>query len=438
MPLAPSAEPVVVVGGSLAGMAAAARLAKLGHRVVLIEARDRLGGSWAAHNWHGITVDRVPAVLPFPAPWRDLFRKSGRPLEAELSRAGLELITAPAPRHEFVDGTSLIFPTERGEQFAALSQAFGVAVAARWRDFVDDLDLLWQTVRPLGHESELRRPEQLTPPIKKVLRSATTIEQLARSIDEPHLAAIIRLVAHRLGSTPAKTPAWCAVQLAVERTFGCWTISGAEAGRSSVLIELLAKRLELRKVDLRLGQRVTQINFDQSGTFQVAADSKPISAAAVICATDPWQSQGLIDSTAVKQNPAFKKANKLTRKLSPAVAPAVDFALSDAPTAEVTETVVHAANGWPTVIYARPVGDQTLQTIHNFAAGGPDPSAGASWNRFRSWLWRPAVSTAVPGLYFASRSSAAGSGPSQTVLSGALASYGCQEYLAPDRPDPER
>ena len=40
----------VIVGGSLTGMAAAARLAKAGHTVVLLERRDRLGGRAAGRH----------------------------------------------------------------------------------------------------------------------------------------------------------------------------------------------------------------------------------------------------------------------------------------------------------------------------------------------------------------------------------------------------
>ena len=40
-------DPVIVIGGGLAGLAAAARVAKAGHLVELYERSDTLGGSWA-------------------------------------------------------------------------------------------------------------------------------------------------------------------------------------------------------------------------------------------------------------------------------------------------------------------------------------------------------------------------------------------------------
>ena len=155
-------ERVVVVGGGLSGMAAAARLAKARYAVTLYERSDRLGGRWAARSLlDGVLVDDGPAVLGFPAPWRDLFRKSGRPLEAELSRIGTELVPASPTVITFADGSVMNWPADRGGQQAALTRSFGVEVAQRWQDFVDRLDRLWQVLRPLGWEAE-RPPGRLT------------------------------------------------------------------------------------------------------------------------------------------------------------------------------------------------------------------------------------------------------------------------------------
>lgn len=59
-------EEAVVVGGGLAGLVAARRLAERGADVVLYEARDRLGGRVASERVDGFTLDRGFQVL-FPA-----------------------------------------------------------------------------------------------------------------------------------------------------------------------------------------------------------------------------------------------------------------------------------------------------------------------------------------------------------------------------------
>ncbi|MEJ7834177.1 MAG: FAD-dependent oxidoreductase, partial [Nocardioides sp.] len=75
---------VVVVGGGLGGLASAARLAKLGHEVTLLESSPSLGGALSSVTEGGFTWDAGPTSTLLPAVLRDLFRKSGRPLEAEL------------------------------------------------------------------------------------------------------------------------------------------------------------------------------------------------------------------------------------------------------------------------------------------------------------------------------------------------------------------
>jgi UDP-galactopyranose mutase len=110
-------DPVVVIGGGLAGLAAAARLAKAGHQVELYERSETLGGTWAPYRLASSAMaDNAPSIIGFPAPWRDLFRKSGRPLEAELARMGYVLEPAQPAEMIFADGTDLTLPTDRGGQ----------------------------------------------------------------------------------------------------------------------------------------------------------------------------------------------------------------------------------------------------------------------------------------------------------------------------------
>ena len=76
---------VVVLGGGFGGLASAARLAKLGHEVTLLEAADHVGGALGFVEQDGFRWDAGPTQTLLPAVLRDLFRKSGRPVEKELA-----------------------------------------------------------------------------------------------------------------------------------------------------------------------------------------------------------------------------------------------------------------------------------------------------------------------------------------------------------------
>jgi phytoene dehydrogenase-like protein len=424
-------EPVVVIGGSVAGLAAAARLAKIGHRVVLFEQADRLGGRWAASSLpSGTVVDDAPAVLGFPAPWRDLFRKSGRPLEAELARAGYALVPSAPALVVFADGSELSWPADRGGQTTTLTIGYGEAVAVAWQDLVDRLDQVWQTLRPLGWEAELRDRGQLSYGVRRRLIGRQSLARLARSLPHPNLEALVRSVAYRHGSVPECTPAWVAVDLSLQRTFGRWQLQplaadAGEVGRSSILVEALAARLGLRQVDVRTDCPVTAIRLVGGRVAAVSTPAGDLSAAAVVSTIDPWQTyESLLP-------PVADRTLGRLRSLHPANSPTVAHELHDsAARPDVGEVMTLTAEGIPVVRYSRRVPGGTLSSRHDFRESRPRHSAGVAWDGLRSWTRRPPVTSEVPGLFTAGPFSAAGPGGSAEVLSAALAAYAVQAYLS--------
>jgi UDP-galactopyranose mutase len=431
-------DPVVVIGGGLAGLAAAARLAKNGHPVELFERSPALGGLWAATEFRpGVLVDQAPAVLGFPAPWRDLFRKSGRPLEAELSRMGYALEPAGPPDYHFADRSELRLPTDRGEAFEVVAAAYGSGVATRWRELIDSLGDVWQALRPLGLEADFHprdrfgRSAQLTRAVRRRLLSRRSLADFAASAPHPHLTALVRSVGYRLGSTPEQLPAMVAVDLWNWRTFGRWQIvpaldpTGHDAGRSSVLVEALEARLALRRVTVHEGVSVESITVEAERATGVRTSGGDHPAAAVISTVDPWSTSALLPAA------ALRRTRRDLQRLLPAQAPTIEHRLIDQPAGPVGEQVDLSAEGRPVVSYTRPVADHTLCTVHDFDRTQPSAAYGLVGPGFSGWTQRPPISSEVAGLFLAGPWSAAGPGPAQQVLSGALAAYACHELLSP-------
>ncbi len=65
---------IVVVGGGIGGLAAAALLGRAGHRVTLLEANGWLGGKSQRIELDGQRVDTGPAIVTFPAVWEEYLR----------------------------------------------------------------------------------------------------------------------------------------------------------------------------------------------------------------------------------------------------------------------------------------------------------------------------------------------------------------------------
>ena len=424
--------PIAVVGGGLAGMAAAARLAKVGHTVDLYERAGVLGGSWAPYELtDGVLVDDAPAILGFPAPWRDLFRKSGRPLEAELARSGHALGPAEMAQVIFADGATLMLPSNRGELHATLTRAYGAPVAGRWRDLLDRLDEAWQALRPLGFESELPVRLHLSRQQRHRLMRWRTVADLADSVRHPHLSALVRSIAYGFGASPEETPALVAVELTLRSTFGRWQIqpitaeAAVDAGRSSVLVQALAGRLEQRKVRVRLRTAVTGIRVEGGHVTGVRTAMGELPARAVVCTTDPWHAVG-----GLLPADLAKATRRRLAQLDAASAPSIRHQLVEERISAVRETTALSARGVPIISYDRPAGERSIRTVHDFEKRTPRPSYGIAWNGFRSFVGRPPVTSEIGGLFQAGPFSPAGAAPSAVVLSGALAAYSCQNYLS--------
>ncbi len=140
---------VVVIGGGYGGLASAARLAKLGHEVTLLEASGPARRSGRVRR-----AGRVSAGTPgprstlLPAVMRDLFRKSGRTLEKEVELVPVE----PVRQHRFPDddGGPLVLDLpggSRAAQIAAVEQAFDAGEGARWAAYVEAFADDWEALR---------------------------------------------------------------------------------------------------------------------------------------------------------------------------------------------------------------------------------------------------------------------------------------------------
>ncbi|MGE4049372.1 MAG: phytoene desaturase family protein, partial [Acetobacteraceae bacterium] len=95
--------PVGVIGGGLGGLAAACTLAARGHRVVLFEKNEWLGGKAAVLEEAGFRFDMGPTILTVPAVLDRIFAEAQQDLELHLDLRRLD----PQWRCFFDDGAVL-------------------------------------------------------------------------------------------------------------------------------------------------------------------------------------------------------------------------------------------------------------------------------------------------------------------------------------------
>jgi phytoene desaturase len=248
---------VVVIGAGLGGLAAAARLAALGHAVTVVEQAETVGGKlgWYARDGHAF--DTGPSLVTLPGLVADLFAATGAPLSESLDLVRLD----PAVSYRFADGTRLTVPGDAAAVPGALDDALGSGAGAQWSALMRRAEAMWAlTERPF-----LRTP----------LRGAATLAGLARRpadvrtvapwlslrglgaqyLRHPHLRTLLDRYATYSGSDPRRAPAVLATVPFVEQRFGSWYVSGGLRR----LPEAVAARARERGAVVRTGSAVSEV-----------------------------------------------------------------------------------------------------------------------------------------------------------------------------------
>jgi len=281
---------VVVVGGGYGGMAAAVRLAKLGHEVTLIEARDALGGAVGTVEQDGFVWESGPTYTLLPAVVRDLFRKSGRPLEREVDVVPVQ----PARQHRFTinakgkraEQTRLDLPSgSRAEQLHAVAGVFGDKAAEDWVTYVDQFTDVWEHLRRDLYErpwSESHAHKES----RDLLSTRLTLDKLVQRDlrKDVRLQQIATFAATMDGLTLRDAPAWLGMWSYLEQNFGVWTAPGG----MHTLAEALTDRLGTRGVTVHTGIEAADLELEGNRVRAVRTTTGDlIEADHVVVAIDP-------------------------------------------------------------------------------------------------------------------------------------------------------
>jgi UDP-galactopyranose mutase len=271
---------VVVIGGGFGGLASAARLAKLGHDVTLLEASPRLGGALGYVEQDGFRWDSGPTTTLLPAVVRDLFRKSGRAAEKEIDLVPVE----PVQRHRFEDDTVLDLPGgSRAAQLEAVGTALGPEAGRQWVEYVDDFGEVWDALRKDWYERPWSE-EHASKDARQLLATRLTLHKLVqRELRDERLRLLACHRARFDGHEPRNVPAWEGLWSYVEQNFGVWTLPGG----MGQLADVLASRLETRGVTVLTDNAADDLVVEGGRVVAVRAEGGTVDADHVVCAIDP-------------------------------------------------------------------------------------------------------------------------------------------------------
>ncbi|WP_198422448.1 phytoene desaturase family protein [Streptomyces sp. QHH-9511] len=342
---------IVVIGAGMGAMAAAARLAVAGHRVTVYERTETYGGAVRRFERDGFGFDTGPGLLHLPAVYRDLFVKTGKePLEDRVELTQVD----PASRHVFSDGTRVDLPNaSRAGTLSALDTALGAGAGERWGDFMVRAREAWdRTRRPLLEEPQ---PEDTSvfgrepyPALKAgfLRRPTTTLGGIgARELRDARLTELLDSYAWSYGFDPATAPASAAVLPYMEQTFGTWYVGGG----IRALADAVHERCLKRRVEFVFDAAVVEVlEKDGRATGVRLADGETVEADHVVAGAPP-QALSRDGVVAGQRDDRARPLPVGTGRVT------LCLALRGArESGAVHRTVVHGAEGRPTVTVLRP------------------------------------------------------------------------------------
>lgn len=230
----------------------------------------------------GVTIEGTPRpieldTVTLPAVFRDLFRKSGRPLESVL-----ELEITAGRRHVFKDKSVLDLPLgNRGDQVAAITEAFG---EDEWSPFVDDLAETWDVLRRTALDQVFVGKPALDKNVRKVLRTRRSIAYVADRVPDERIAKLLLNPLRLAGQDRAVVPGFAAVSHYVERNFGRWRFVGG----LPALADALEARLAERKVTITYDESAHELVRDGDQVTGVVTDGRTIPADIVVWCAPTW------------------------------------------------------------------------------------------------------------------------------------------------------
>ena len=287
---------VVVVGAGVGGLAAAARLAALGHDVTVCEAQDTVGGKLGLLERDGFRFDTGPSLLTLPHVFTDLFEDTGGwPADLELSRLD------PVARYRFADGTAFDAAADLDAFCAGLDAALGPGNGDDWRRFTARAAEVWRATRgpflesPLDGARTMLRLAARQPRDIATIAPGRTLRSLGRRyLRDPRLRMHLDRYATYTGSDPRRAPAALAVVPYVEQAYGGWYVPGGLRRIGDALHE---RALE-RGAVVVLGARVVQITTSAGRADGVVlADGRRLPADVVVANADAASVYGSLVSS---------------------------------------------------------------------------------------------------------------------------------------------
>ncbi|MDY0004256.1 MAG: phytoene desaturase family protein [Polyangia bacterium] len=249
-------EKVLVIGGGLGGLSAAAALAAEGFQVELFEKNDHLGGKLCELETEGFKFDLGPSIIILPQLFRRIWTRAGRVMEDYVR---LEEVT-PQWRSFWEDGTVLDLHPDMARMEKELEK-LGQRAEGYWA-FMEYSRMLWKFAEEAYLErgadtlGEVMKGHSLIEVAKRTDLFSSMDAGVRRYVSEPHVVDMLNFFIKYVGSSAYDSPAILNLLPYSQLGYGLWYVQGGMYN----LARGLRRLLEDLGVVLHLGTEVTSID----------------------------------------------------------------------------------------------------------------------------------------------------------------------------------
>ena len=247
---------IVVIGSGFGGLYAATLLQTQGHRVTILEKRDRPGGRAYVYEQDGFVFDGGPTIIT--APWLidELFARCGKRREDHLRLVPLD----PFYNVRFEDGSVFRYNSDR-ESLLRQIHDFNPPDVRGYENFSREAARIYETGfalidKPFTRFSDMLR---VLPDLVRLRSDRSVARFVNRHISDERLRQVFSFHPLLVGGNPFQSTSIYALIHRLEQEFGVWFAMGGTGALVRAFVELF----EGAGGTLALGTEVDEILVDE-------------------------------------------------------------------------------------------------------------------------------------------------------------------------------
>ena len=282
MSLMSTSKRIVVIGSGFAGLCAASTAAKAGHRVILIEKNDQLGGRACVWKEKGFSFDMGPSWYWMPEVFENFYQQFGKTTSDFYDLKRL----SPSYRIYFGENDIVDVPSnfqELRDLFESIEPGSGEKLMrflndAKYKYDTGMNDFVWRPSDSIKEFFELK--------IVKALFKMNLFGSVSNEVRDlfyhPKLRKLLEFPVLFLGATPQNTPGLYSLMNYADLVLGTWYPMGG----MTEIVKAMESIANDQGVEIHLQEEVTEIKSSNGKVQTVITNKNTYEVDAVIAAAD--------------------------------------------------------------------------------------------------------------------------------------------------------